>query len=73
MRSRRITSETVGGWVYSGSFAGSILAGTLLGYLGDRWLDTKPWLLVVGALLGAYSGFMRMWTYSKQMEQGRDR
>lgn len=73
LRNRQINSETVEGWVHSGSFAGSILAGTLLGYLGDRWLGTRPWLLVVGAVLGAYSGFMRLWTYSKRMEEGRDR
>jgi len=57
------------GWVEGGSFLGSILAGTLLGYLADHWLGTEPWLVVVGILLGAYSGFARMWAYSKRMEE----
>jgi len=27
------------------------------GWLADRWLGTKPWLLVVGTVLGAIAGF----------------
>lgn len=56
------------GWIEGGSFLSSILAGTLLGYLADQWLGTEPWLVVVGILAGAYSGFMRVWHYSKKME-----
>jgi F0F1-type ATP synthase assembly protein I len=54
------------GWMVGGSFFGSIASGTLLGYFADRWLDTAPWLVVIGAALGAYSGFMRLVTLSKQ-------
>ncbi len=57
------------GWIEGGSFLGSILAGTLLGYLADQWLGTEPWLIVVGILVGAYSGFMRIWHYSKRIEE----
>ncbi|HEV7745050.1 MAG TPA: AtpZ/AtpI family protein [Pyrinomonadaceae bacterium] len=28
-----------------------------VGWLLDRWLGTKPWLLVVGTVLGAALGF----------------
>jgi ATP synthase protein I len=27
------------------------------GWLLDRWLGTKPWLLVIGLVLGAVAGF----------------
>jgi ATP synthase protein I len=27
------------------------------GWLLDRWLGTKPWLLVIGIVLGAVAGF----------------
>jgi F0F1-type ATP synthase assembly protein I len=65
--------STVGsGWVASGSFLGSILSGFLLGYLADHWLGTEPWLVVIGIIAGSYSGFMRMWQYSKRMEEGPD-
>jgi len=58
-------NESSSGWIATTSFFGSILSGTLLGYLGDRWLDTRPLLILVGFGLGAYSGFMRLWAISK--------
>lgn len=61
------------GWIHGGSFLGSILSGALLGYLADMWLGTDPWLVVVGILLGCYSGFMNMWRWSKEIEEaGRE-
>ncbi|HEY3427166.1 MAG TPA: AtpZ/AtpI family protein [Acidimicrobiia bacterium] len=61
----RERNESVSGWATSGSFLGSILSGTLLGYLGDLWLDTRPWLVVIGILAGSYAGFMTLWRQSK--------
>jgi len=58
---RGVTSAVADGWVAGGSFFGSIMAGTLVGWLGDRWLSTEPWLLVAGIALGSASGFYRMW------------
>lgn len=57
------------GWMEGGSFLSSILAGTLLGYLADSWLNTDPWFIVIGIVAGAYSGFVRVWQYSKKMEE----
>lgn len=57
------------GWLEGGSFVSSILAGTLLGLLADNWLGTEPWLVVVGILVGSYSGFVRAWRYSIRMEE----
>ena len=61
------------GWIHGGSFLGSILSGTLLGYLADMWLDTDPWLVVIGSVVGIYSGFLNVWRYSKQIEDGPQR
>ena len=58
---RAATSAVADGWVAGGSFFGSIMAGTLIGWLGDRWLSTEPWLLVAGIALGSANGFYRMW------------
>ena len=66
--SQKAKGELTSGWAASGTFFGSILSGTLLGYFADRWLGTEPWLVVIGIIVGSYSGFMRMWTYSKRME-----
>jgi len=61
------------GWVAGGAFFGSILSGAVLGYLLDLWLGTDPWFVVAGILAGSYSGFVRVWHLSKQMENGPDR
>jgi ATP synthase protein I len=66
-------SSSAEGWVAGGAFFGSILSGTLLGYLVDLWLGTDPWFVVIGILVGSYSGFVRMWHLSKQMENGPDK
>lgn len=34
----------------------SVLIGAGAGYLLDRWLGTRPWLMVVGAAFGAAAG-----------------
>ena len=61
------------GWIQGGSFLGSILSGTLLGYLADMWLGTEPWLVVTGIVVGSYSGFMNVWRQSKRAEEaGRE-
>jgi len=53
------------GWVTGGSFFGSIIAGFLIGYGLDWWLGTAPWFVIGFSLLGAFSGFMRLWHYAK--------
>lgn len=47
------------GIAYAAAFSlfGSVIAGLLLGWLLDRWLGTKPWLLVAGLVLGSAAGF----------------
>jgi len=39
------------------SFTLSTISFLGLGWLLDRWLDTSPWLVVAGILLGAGVGF----------------
>lgn len=65
----RIATGISDGWIQGGSLLGSVLAGMILGLLGDWWLGTDPWLVVIGILLGSYSGFMRLWHYSKVLEE----
>jgi len=39
------------------SLFAAVAAGLILGWLLDRWLGTRPRLLVVGLVLGAAAGF----------------
>ncbi|MGF1668647.1 MAG: AtpZ/AtpI family protein [Acidimicrobiia bacterium] len=71
---RQVTSAVSDGWMEGGAFLNSILAGTLLGFFADKWLGTDPWLVVLGIAVGAYSGFMKVWHFSKRLEEmSRDR
>ncbi len=36
----------------------NVIGGVLAGYLLDRWLDTRPWMIITGLILGAISGFI---------------
>jgi ATP synthase protein I len=36
----------------------SIAVGLFMGYLLDRWLGTKPWLLLTFTILGIVSGLL---------------
>ena len=35
----------------------AVASGLIVGWLLDRWLGTRPWLLVSGIVLGAAAGF----------------
>ena len=39
------------------SLFAAVVGGLIVGWLLDRWLGTRPWLLVVGLILGAAAGF----------------
>ena len=58
---QQVKSAVSEGWMEGGSFLGSILSGTLLGLGLDWWLDTTPWLVIIGIVVGSYSGFARTW------------
>lgn len=58
---RQVAAAVNEGRMDGGSFFGSIAAGTLLGLGLDAWLDTAPILVIVGIVLGSYSGFAKAW------------
>jgi ATP synthase protein I len=47
------------GIAYAAAFTlfASVVSLCGIGWLLDRWLGTKPWLLVIGIVLGAAVGF----------------
>ena len=50
-------------------FLGSIIAGALLGYFADRYLDSSPWGLIVCTLFGSCSGLYRMVVMLRHLER----
>lgn len=51
------------GIAYAAAFTlfASVLTFIGLGWLMDRWLNTSPWLLVAGVVLGAVIGFYQFY------------
>lgn len=43
------------------------LVGAFLGYLLDKYLGTKPWLMVVGVIVGGIAGFRNVYRALQQM------
>jgi len=39
------------------SLFAAVVSGLIIGWLLDRWLNTRPWLLVLGVVLGGAAGF----------------
>ena len=61
MKSKDDQQETnrKSGLAYAAAFSlfSAVVAGLIAGWLMDRWLGTRPWLLVAGIVLGAVVGF----------------
>jgi len=50
----------------------SVLIGTLGGYGLDRLLNTKPWLLIVGFILGSAAGFRSLFRLLNKEQEKKD-
>ncbi|MDR2198434.1 MAG: AtpZ/AtpI family protein [Deltaproteobacteria bacterium] len=51
----------------------SVFFGLILGYYADRWLGTKPWLLLLGLLVGIAAAFNNLIIMTRRMEKQRSR
>lgn len=50
-------------------FISSVIAGLLLGFGLDWWLDTRPVFIVIGIVLGFVAGFFKLWAASAVLEE----
>jgi ATP synthase protein I len=57
------------GLAYAAAFSlfTAVVAGLILGWVLDRWLGTRPWLLVSGIVLGAVTGFYQFIRISSKL------
>ena len=53
--------------------AGAVLVYVGIGYLIDRWLNTSPWFLVGGAVVGMVAFFVQLVRVVKQMNRASAR
>lgn len=47
----------------------SIIVGLFFGYILDRWLGTRPWLLLVFTVLGVVSGLLSLFRALKKYDR----
>jgi len=57
------------GIAYAAAFSlfACVVSGLAIGWLLDRWLGTKPWLMVAGIVLGAAAGFYELVRQSSKL------
>lgn len=46
----------------------NIVGGLVLGYWLDRWLATRPWLLLAGILLGTVGAFLGVYRILSRLD-----
>lgn len=46
-----------------------VVAGAFLGLMADQWLGTKPWLLIVGFVLGCCAAFLNVYRVAQAEER----
>ena len=47
----------------------SIAVGTIIGFILDTWLDTKPWLIIIFFFLGSAAGILNVIRTAKRMQE----
>jgi len=59
MQGRDEETNRITGLAYAAALSlfAAVVSGLIVGWLFDRWLGTRPWLLVAGIVLGAAAGF----------------
>ncbi|CAN5900284.1 AtpZ/AtpI family protein [soil metagenome] len=46
-----------------------VVAGAFMGLMADQWLGTKPWLLIVGFVLGCCAAFLNVYRVAQAEER----
>ena len=47
----------------------AVLVGTIIGFILDTWLGTKPWLIIVFFFLGSAAGILNVIKAAKKMQE----
>ncbi len=67
-----LLAETDDGWSLTAELVSAVLVWTFLGWLADRWLDTTPWLVATGAILGFVLGIYLLWVRLQALNAATD-
>ena len=59
--------ENASGWVLTTSFGSSVIGGMLIGLLIEYFFDINPYGVIGGISLGCFSGYYKLWVYSRKL------
>lgn len=54
-------------WVMGLHLVSGTVVGLVMGYYLDKWLGTKPWLIIIFLILGIIAGFRNMYREAKKI------
>jgi ATP synthase protein I len=57
----------------AGEMVAAMVVALAIGWSLDRWLGTKPWLLLLFVVLGAAAGVLNVWRLFKPQHEHRPR
>ncbi len=72
-RDKALAGAMSSGFRAATDLAGGIIAGALIGYLGDRWLGTSPFLLIAFLVIGTIAGFRSVYKLGSRPTSGTGR
>ena len=47
----------------------AVAVGTIIGFILDKWFDTKPWLILIFFFVGVIAGIMNVIKSAKKMQK----
>ena len=47
----------------------AVAVGTIIGFILDKWFDTKPWLMIFFFFLGSAAGILNVIKVAKKMQE----
>ena len=53
----------------STEFVAAVVVGTIIGFILDSWLGTKPWLIIIFFFLGSAAGMLNVIKTAKLMQK----
>ena len=47
----------------------AVLVGTIIGFILDKWFDTKPWLILIFFFVGVVAGILNVVRSAKKLQK----
>ena len=64
------TSSNLGqAFKMSTELVSAVAVGTIIGFILDKWFDTKPWLILIFFFVGVIAGIMNVIKSAKKMQK----